>query len=619
MGSVFEEAQRELDQVQRALANRPREAVVRLLLMALEREEIVSMAYRQASIAARLRSMPLPEDVRRLIEHAVVWLWKDEEMHAVYARGALLRLGGLPTKLRALTQQMGGIVGGWATSVLHHTSWASAPVSRLGAQLVMLAGRAAGKVPREVGREMRHLPFREFCLHNAELEKASWLSWDNLALLAERQGMMPEMLTDFHRVAEDEIRHKRVFEAIADALTPEDQLAPGASTAALAARIAEVGSHFLPHELRPLGESPIGSGGRVWSVLGHAAETPRSVLRRTLVESGLAEVLRQRAVVLGKSVADLRVIVKTCFMLGYDRRDLSPVVEPGLIQELVDFLRAAGCTQISVAENRNLYDQFVAGRSVREVAHYFGLEPAGFDLVDLSEDQQPHSYRRGIGQTTVAASWRDADFRLSFGKVRSHPIELALLGLGSLEAVGGRTDQFLFAERQASRYTALMMILTDFPAHFSVLDCFADVPDGVTGMMGCPRPKQPRRFYAGADVLAVDGVVGRHLGWRSPEESPLVRAASHWFGGWPDHVEVIGSDERIGGWRGPYCNEWSALLALLAAPAYVWGSGRGSLFLPLMDEAAFPPRRRAGFLLRNVRRMVRGLLGLGLPRRAPKV
>jgi len=114
MGSVFEEAQRELDHVQRALANRPREAVVRLLLMALEREEIVSMAYRQASIAARLRSMPLPEDVRRLIEHAVVWLWKDEEMHAVYARGALLRLGGLPTKLRALTQQLGGIVGGWA-------------------------------------------------------------------------------------------------------------------------------------------------------------------------------------------------------------------------------------------------------------------------------------------------------------------------------------------------------------------------------------------------------------------------------------------------------------------------------------------------------------------------
>jgi hypothetical protein len=633
-GGVFEEARRELEGVCRRLADRPRMAVVRLLLMALEREEIVSMAYRQAQIADRLRRMPIPDDFRRLVERAVVWLWKDEEMHAVYARGALMRLGGVRLRLQALAQQMGGIVAGWATSVLHHATWRSAPLSRLAAGAITGAGRLAGKVPKEVNRQLRFLPFREFCLLNAELEKASWLSWDSLALLAERQGMVPEMLTDFHRVAEDEIRHKRVFEAIAACLTPDDGLVQRASARALADRIAEVSPHYLPHDLRPPCDNPIGSGGRVWCVAGAPGEDGRAALRRTLHEAGLADALRRRAAALGKAVGDLRVIVKACFMLGYDRRDPSPQTDPALIREMVDFFRGQGVVaDVAVAESRNLYDHFFAGRSVREVAAYFGLNPeeGGFlrngteavpyRLVDLSEEQRPHEYRRGMGQTTVAASWRDADFRVTFGKVRSHPTESALLALSNTEAVGGRTDQFLFAERQADRSTALMMILDDFPPHFAVLDCFADVPDGVVGMMGCPRPRQPRRFYAGADVLAVDCVAGRHLGWRSPDESPLVAAAGHWFGGWPEGVTVVGCDEPVAGWRGPYDNEWRSLLALLAMPTYVWGSGRGSLFVPEMDPEAFPAAKDTGRVCRGLRCTIRALLGLrppaaGRPRRS---
>jgi len=69
----------------------------------------------------------------------------------------------------------GGIVAGWATSVLHHSRWSRAPLSRLGATLAIGAGRLVGKVPHEVNRQLRYLPFREFCLLNAELEKASEL------------------------------------------------------------------------------------------------------------------------------------------------------------------------------------------------------------------------------------------------------------------------------------------------------------------------------------------------------------------------------------------------------------------------------------------------------------
>ncbi len=70
----------------------------------------------------------------------------------------------------------------------------------------------------------------------------------------------------------------------------------------------------------------------------------------------------------------------------------------------------------------------------------------------------------------------------------------------------------------------------------------------------------------------------------------------------------------MAGWRGPYHSEFSALLSLLAFPVYVLGSGRGSLFVPEMDEQAFPPLAPAGLFLRLGRGAVRRLLGLRLPR-----
>lgn len=616
MDQVFAEAEKELDQLVQRFAADPKKAVIRLLLLALEREELVSMAYRQSQIADRLQRMSLPEEVRQLLQHAIIWIWKDEEMHAVYARGALMRLTSRWLKLQALAQQMGGILAGWASSVLHHDPWARAPVARALANLIVFGGRVTRKVPREVGQQLRYLPFREFCLVNAELEKASWMAWDRLALLAEQQQMMPEMILDFHRVAEDEIRHLRVFEAIAEVLTPDDQLTPGASIDLLIERIAAISPHFLPASLRRGQRRDPSLNSRVWSLEGAPDESPTAALNRILHETGLKDALHRKADGLNKPVSDLRVVIKTCFMLGYHHRDLSPIVHPELTTALVTFLREQGCKEISVAETRNHYDCFFQHRTVKEVAQYFGLQPNGFHLVDLSEDQQPHHYPRGMGPTAIAGSWRDADFRISFGKVRSHPVEMALLGLGNLEGIGGRSDQFLFAERQADRTTALMMVLDNFPPDFSLLDCYLKVPDGLIGMIGCPRPKHPRRFYAGYDPLAVDCVAARHLGLTRPEVSPILQAACHWLGGWPEQVEVVGVDRQIDHWRGPCSNTWRSLLSLLSLPVYVWGSGRGSLFVPPMDPVAFPPVKPPGLLLRAGRTFIRGLLGLRLPRRS---
>jgi hypothetical protein len=129
-------------------------------------------------------------------------------------------------------------------------------------------------------------------------------------------------------------------------------------------------------------------------------------------------------------------------------------------------------------------------------------------------------------------------------------------------------------------------------------------------MMGCPHPKSPRRFYAGTDALAVDLVAARHIGLRSARDAGALREACHWFGDPSDRIEVIGTDEPVPGWRNPYHNEWSTLLSLLAFPVYQYASDRGAVFVPEMDEQAFPPINPEGPLLQLRRKSLQALLGL---------
>ncbi|HET8646069.1 MAG TPA: hypothetical protein VFO85_11295, partial [Vicinamibacteria bacterium] len=110
-----------------------------------------------------------------------------------------------------------------------------------------------------------------------------------------------------------------------------------------------------------------------------------------------------------------------------------------------------------------------------------------------------------------------------------------------------------------------------------------------------------------------DRAASRHLGVQDMRESTILRAAMHWFGQEDGAAPIVGPDEPVAGWRTPYHSELSTVLSFLAFPVYVLGSGRGALFVPQMDEEAFPPLKPEGFFLRQARRAVRRLIGLRLP------
>ena len=616
MGAVFDEFQRELAVVRKACASDPRRELIQLFLLALEREELVSIGYRESLMQQRIAAMPIADDLKELLRHALVWIWKDEEMHTIYIRGASLKLGGWRLRTQAFLTQAAGGIGGWAGSVLQHSRWRRAPLSRLTATIVTAIGGLVGKVPRDVKQHLQIGPFRNFCLFNIDAEQTAAVCWYRIAELAASQPDLDKQLArDFKRVAIDEDRHCKVFEILASALTNDDTLAVSQTVESLIEQIREVGEEFLPREQRRITdtENPIGSGQCVRVLKSDRQADKRTLFRRLLEECGLRDAIRQRAEFLNLPIEQLKIAIKPTFMLGYHRKDLSPLTDIVLLDDLAAYLRSPGCSDIAVVEGRNIYDHFFQHRSVSDVADYFGIGSGNYRIVDSEEDQVQHQYSRGMAQYTIAKTWRDADFRISFPKLRSHPIEMALLCVGNIEWVGGRCDEYLFLERQADRATAVMMLLNDFPPHFGIIDAFENIPDGLVGVMGCRKPIHPLRFYAGPDALAVDTVALRHIGVEQFESSSLLRSTAQWFGGATNLIEVVGEVSPIESWRGPYHNELRSLLSIMAYPIYVMGSGRGSLFLPEMDPQAFPLIRREGLLLKTTRRAVRWLLGLNVP------
>jgi uncharacterized protein (DUF362 family) len=610
METVYAEFERNLRRSAERHAGDPRREMIRLFLLALEREEIVTVGYREDAIVQRLEDMPIDEQVREVIRHALVWTWKDEEMHTIYIRGALLRSGSFLLRVQSFLQQMVGAVGGWSSSVQQHVRWRQAPLSRFFALLVTWVGLLIGKVPRAVWRELRYQSFRDFCVFNIDTEKTAALCWQRLVELTGAHGMLPAAsIDDFRRMQADEERHARVFSILAAALDDQDRLVPGETADSLEEKLRSVSAFFVRRERRA-SKNPLGSGGLVWVAEGQSANEKLPLFRRLLDDLRLPGLLQERASALGKTVAELSLAIKPTFMLGYHRKDLSTITDPELLRELGRYLREQGCRDVAVVEAPILYDHFYANRTVVEVADYFEIPAPEFRVLDVSEEQVPHDYFRGMAQYTVSRSWSDAEFRISFGKVRSHPVDQAYLSIANMQGLGSRCDEFLFCDRQAHRDAAVMTLISDFPPHLALLDGYDSAPDGLLGFMGCPRPKSPRRLYAGADSLAVDMVVARHMGLEDPKQSAILKTACHWFGDPSGNMEVRGVDLPIAGWQGPHHTEVTALLSVLAYPVYVMASGRGALFVPEMDEEAFPPLRAPSWRLRLGRRMLQSLLGL---------
>ena len=588
-----------LEAIRERYRHDPKRELEHLLLMALEREEIVSIAYREARLEACIDQLPIPDATRKIVRSALIWIWKDEEMHTTYVRSVLAQSARRISRWRIVIVQCAGAIGGWSSSVLHHGTWRYSPVSRAAAKLVMVAGSIAGKVPSGILSRLKDQTFRNFCDFNIDAEITAELCWRRILELAHETHAGSDRIEAFEQIAKDEGNHRRVFSLIADVESTAHEV--------LVDRIAEVGEYFLPLQYRKTHDR-FSESGAVWCSAGGTNGEKAALFTRLLLDSNLALEISSRARAIGKSPEDMKIAIKAPFMMIYDKADMSPAIDLELLSLLISYLRENGFSHVALLERGNVYERFHLNRSVRQVANYLKLDALPVEIVDCKDDQVAHRYPRGLGPSTISQSWRDADFRISLGKLRSHPSDQVVLTVANLEGLGLRWDDYLFFERSANFAAAQATIVSEFPPDFSVLDAFSRTPDGMVGVMGHSKARAVRRFYASANALALDQTVMRHLGIEV-RESSVLRELLYWRGENQSTARVLGEDSPIDGWRGPHSNDVCEFLSLFSILFYEY-TGRGRLFVPKFDTAAFPATGPQGPGLNFLRGLVRRIIAL---------
>lgn len=145
--------------------------------------------------------------------------------------------------------------------------------------------------------------------------------------------------------------------------------------------------------------------------------------------TGLEEVLKQTAFIAllekrwtasGKSKTDYHVVIKPNIMMANSKDDPSTITDPELVEFLIEKIVNAGFSNISVVESQNIYSSWFRNRDVVTVARYFGYSEKNYRLVDLTQEMVPYDFGDRLGTHPVGPTWRDADFRISFAKNKTH-------------------------------------------------------------------------------------------------------------------------------------------------------------------------------------------------------
>ncbi len=614
--ALLDDVQRLLDQWRSEFAGRPKAERQHLLLLALEREQIVAVAYREEAVAGRVTALEVGDDARALTRQTLVWIWKDEQLHAEYLRGELLRAPGLLSTAVVYGRQLQGALSGWTSATSNLRSARTAPFRAGAAGILVAVAGFTGQVPPLLRRELRYQTFHRYCQLNVALEASAELAYRRLVELSDD----PEERRTIDRIREDEARHAAAFRVLADVLTDDDRLVDSASIDDLVARMAAISVWFVPVHLRPEvvesmakpGRPPVRDrrprsfASRRSVVVGHGRNDSEkaAVLEDCLDRAGLSEMAA------GVSSAAIRA----SFMLGYDRQDRSNVNDPEMVDLVARYLRRRGVRDVAVLEAPTVYGNDYANRSVADVASYFGFGSPAYRIVDISEDLEPYTYERGFVQHAISGSWLDAELRIVMPKLRMAPTDFAHLSLCTLEGSTGRIDDTVYVGRQVDYRSATMMLLDVAPPDFSVIDGWAPVADGAFGVMGCHRPAHVRLVYAGADALAVDEVVLGDLGIDDPRRAPIVRLVYHWFGLTPTTVYVDGQRPNLRDeLRGAHASRLVRALGMMSDPVYVYLSNGGQIFVPAFDPVSFPTLRPVGPALRAVQWATQRAFGLRAP------
>jgi uncharacterized protein (DUF362 family) len=220
--------------------------------------------------------------------------------------------------------------------------------------------------------------------------------------------------------------------------------------------------------------------------------------------------------------------VKPNFMFMYSKNDRSTFTDPELVEHLVDRIVAAGFTNVVVVEAQSCYGNEFGNREVARVAKWIGYRESNYKIVDLTLEQLPHRFPGPLGDHVVGKTWKDADYRISFAKNKTHTWAAYTLTIKNIYGALAMQDKLLEYHHRREIYGPTIEMLIEFPVDFGLIDAWQSA-DGPFGIFADRTPRDTRTILAGENLLAVDWV-GAQLMGLDPMRSRYMQLAVQAFG-----------------------------------------------------------------------------------------
>jgi uncharacterized protein (DUF362 family) len=251
----------------------------------------------------------------------------------------------------------------------------------------------------------------------------------------------------------------------------------------------------------------------------------------------------RRAVEMAGGLADrirpgMRVMIKPNLVAPPPSAESGACTSPLVCQAVADVVRELGAAPIIAESSARGADTDAAYR----IMGYDALRGLGYDVVDLKKDTVVHvkvATGRILTEIATFELATQADAIVSVPVMKTHDqgqITLALKNLKGLVTDG---------DKRRIHLEGMFEGATDLVAHFRPVFAVVDALIGQEGMgplLGMP--VEMGLVLAGADLVAVDAIAGRVMGF-APDEVPITKAAAERGLGTLDESEIEVVGERV--------------------------------------------------------------------------
>lgn len=313
-----------------------------------------------------------------------------------------------------------------------------------------------------------------------------------------------------------------------------------------------------PERYKPmLVDKPVLDGAKETIVSAVQGNHKKDTLDLVLTESKFFDVLekyREDSDKKNKGKADFKIVIKPNFMMTYNKKDRTTYTDPELVEHLVEQLFESGYTNLTIVESQNTYGNYFKNRDVVSVAKYVDYHMAKkgsasgvkYRIVDLTEEMEAYYYRGSFGKHVASPTWKDADFRISFAKNKTHSFCYFTLTIKNIYGTLPVQNKYLEYHKKREFDWPTIESLKHFPVHFGIIDAWISA-DGQMGVIADVTPKHTKTIIGGEKLVAVDHY-GATLMKFDPCKSRFHKMAVQAFGNPENKVKFISNICHYDNW-----------------------------------------------------------------------